>query len=139
MEVITSLDETKSLASKLASMAKQGDCFCLTGDLGAGKTEFSRAFIQSLCGEVNVSSPTFNILQVYENGSAPAIYHFDLYRIKDEGELEEIGFYDALDNGISIIEWPQVAEEVLPKTRRTNIHMEILGEEKRKITITTFA
>jgi len=127
-----SLEETKSLARKLAADAKRGDCYCLTGDLGAGKTEFARAFIRELCGDITVASPTFNILQIYEN-KIP-IYHFDLYRIKNEDELEEVGIEDALDNGITLIEWPQIAQNLLPDDR-FEIHIDILDENKRKIII----
>ncbi len=132
------LEQLREVAKTLALEAKTGDCFCLTGDLGAGKTEFARAFIRALCGEVTVSSPTFNILQEYEapesRVQSPVIYHFDLYRLKDALELEEIGFSEALGNGISLIEWPQIAEEFLPK-KRVDIRIEILDEDRRKIII----
>src|SRR5688572_21718932 len=118
-----SLEETKSLARKLGAKAKRGDCYCLIGDLGAGKTEFARAFIQEICGEVTVTSPTFNILQVYE--AKIPVYHFDLYRLKNENELAELGIEDALDNGITIIEWPEIANSLLPQSKR-EIHIEIL-------------
>ena len=128
-----SLEETRSLASKLALGAKRGDCYCLSGDLGAGKTEFARSFIRARMGaEVKVTSPTFNILQIYE-ADIP-IYHFDLYRLKSEGELMEIGLEEALEKGICLIEWPQVAETVLP-AERVNIHIDILDENRRKITL----
>lgn len=142
------LEETKKLARKLAQNAKRGDVYCLIGDLGAGKTEFARAFIQELCGDVNVGSPTFNILQVYEIGTLNmehgkksmindpcSVFHFDLYRLKDASELAEIGLEDALDNGITLIEWPQIAEELLPSSR-VMIRFEILDEGRRKIIVT---
>ena len=129
-EVLASLEETKSLASELAKLAKRGDCYCLIGDLGAGKTEFARAFIRELCGEVTVASPTFNLLQIYDD----KIYHFDLYRLKDASELEELGIDDALNNGITLIEWPQIAENILPKNR-VEIYFEIVDDGKRKIKI----
>lgn len=127
-----SLEETKSLASKLGAKAKRGDCYCLIGDLGAGKTEFARAFIREICGDVTVSSPTFNILQVYE--AKTPVYHFDLYRLKNENELTELGIDDAFDNGITLIEWPQIAENYLPKNK-VEIYIEILDENNRKIEI----
>lgn len=134
MEITASLEQTKSLARELALAAKKGDCFCLTGDLGAGKTEFARAFIQTLAGnDITVASPTFNILQVYDMVEPP-IYHFDLYRIEEPNELNEIGLDDALNNGISLIEWPQVAEDYLPR-RIKRIHIEILDENTRRITV----
>ncbi len=124
------LEQTRNIASKLARKAKRGDCYCLIGDLGAGKTEFAREFIRTLCGNVTVASPTFNILQVYE----PNIYHFDLYRIKAESELTEIGLDEALQNGICLIEWPQIAENYLPQNR-VEIYFEIVDETTRKIEI----
>ena len=128
-----SLEETQALARKLAHISKRGDCHCLIGNLGAGKTEFARAFIHELCGDINVSSPTFNILQIYDNCEIP-IYHFDLYRIKNPDELIEIGLDDALQNAITLIEWPQVATSLLPENR-TEIHIEILNDARRKIVI----
>lgn len=121
------------LAKSLAENSHKGDCFCLLGDLGVGKTEFARAFIQALCGNVKVTSPTFTIVQEYE---APEqnIYHFDLYRLKDASELEEIGFEESLQNGISLIEWPQIAEAYLPE-KRVEIKIEIVDEGSRKISI----
>ena len=119
----------------LAKSAMPGDCFCLFGELGAGKTEFSRAFIQALCPGEKVTSPTYNIVIGYEcrvAGEGLTINHFDLYRIKDESELEEIGFTEALANGISIIEWPQVAAKLIPQNAR-KIEIEITGEGTRKI------
>ena len=103
----------------------------------------------SYAGEITVASPTFNILQIYEASSVgrlassqtqdanrqTQIYHFDLYRIKSADELVEIGLEEALEKGICLIEWPQVAENLLPE-KRTEIRIEILGDDKRKITIT---
>mgnify|MGYP000092986323 CR=1 FL=1 len=114
-----------------AKNAKPGDCFCLFGELGAGKTEFSRAFIQALCGNVKVTSPTYNILLTYE-GENCTVNHFDLYRIKDASELEDIGFHEAVASGISLIEWPQIAAGQLPKNAK-KIVIEITGEGTRKI------
>lgn len=129
-EIIAGLEETKKLASGFAKNAKPGDCYCLIGDLGAGKTEFARNFIQSISPETNVSSPTFNIIQFYE----PNIYHMDLYRIEDESQLEELGLEEALEQGICIIEWPDIAKPLLP-SNALEIRFEILEDEKRRITI----
>ena len=136
MAELYDLERTKALAASLAEKAKMGDCFCLTGDLGAGKTEFARSFIQSLCGNVKVTSPTFTIVQEYD-GQKPAtsrIAHYDLYRLKDAKELEELGFEESLQNSISLIEWPQIAQDYLPKNR-VEISLEIVDEATRKITI----
>ncbi|PIR32350.1 MAG: tRNA (adenosine(37)-N6)-threonylcarbamoyltransferase complex ATPase subunit type 1 TsaE [Alphaproteobacteria bacterium CG11_big_fil_rev_8_21_14_0_20_44_7] len=133
MQYIANLEKTKEIAAELAKKARKGDCFCLTGDLGSGKTEFSRSFIQEICSNANVSSPTFNIMQIYEV-SGSTIYHFDLYRLADTEELVEIGLEDALAGGICLIEWPEIAGEILPKDAR-NIKFEIIDEFTRKITI----
>ncbi len=138
MTEVFSLEETKLLASMLAQKAKRGDCYCLIGDLGAGKTEFARAFIRTLMGQnIAVASPTFNILQIYEAsgfGIRDSVYHFDLYRLKNASELEEIGLEDAFEKGITLIEWPEIAAGILP-AQRMEIRIEILGENARKISI----
>ena len=104
---VSTLDDTQSLAEKLAGQAKLGDVFALAGDLGAGKTAFARFFIQAMCGEAtNVSSPTFNLLQTYPlPGEAHEIWHYDLYRIEHPSALIELGLDEALQH-ITLIEWP---------------------------------
>lgn len=133
-ELIANLDETQKLAAEFAKNAKQSDCYCLIGDLGAGKTEFARNFIQALIPNITVPSPTFNIVQIYESPPYPTIYHFDLYRINEEAELEETGLNDALNSGIVLIEWPQIAQDLLPKNRIV-IELEIIDENHRKIMV----
>jgi len=114
---INSLDETKNLAVKIAATVDVGDVICLEGDLGSGKTTFSQFFIKSLIGSDNeVLSPTFNLVHPYDLPDK-IIYHFDLYRLKSAAEAEEIGLYDALDSGVSIIEWPQIINDILPDDR----------------------
>lgn len=94
-----------------------GDVITLAGDLGVGKTEFARAFIGACVGEeVEVLSPTFTLVQPYET-KLGTIWHFDLYRLTSEEELVEIGMQEALDNGLSLIEWPQIAAALLPKEK----------------------
>lgn len=99
--------DTLAVASRLADDARKGDIFLLEGDLGAGKTAFSRAFIRSLTGdpEQEVPSPTFTLLQTYGTPRGE-IWHFDLYRLKDPDEIFELGWEDALAEGILLIEWP---------------------------------
>ncbi len=112
-----SLEETKNFAHKLAKLLIQGDVIALTGELGSGKTTLAQYIIKYLCGEeAEVISPTFNLVQLY-----PAlkftIWHFDLYRLKSAEEIIELGLDEAVDSGVSIIEWPQIAENLLPKEK----------------------
>ena len=103
---LDSLGATAALASRLAGLAQAGDIIGLAGELGAGKTAFARAFIHARLGEVEVPSPTFTLVQIYENGGAP-IWHFDLYRLRDSGEIYELGIEEAFDSAICLIEWPE--------------------------------
>lgn len=111
----TSEAETTALGAKLSHIAQQGDCFALFGTLGMGKSVLARAFIQSACGDVDVPSPTFTLVQLYD---APdfCIYHFDLYRLKSAEEIFELGMEEALYEGVSLIEWPDKMGGYLPKS-----------------------
>jgi tRNA threonylcarbamoyladenosine biosynthesis protein TsaE len=106
--------ETESLAHRLAPMARSGDVVALSGDLGAGKTVFARAFIQTLTNAVEVPSPTFTLVQTYE-GADVEIYHFDLYRLERPEDALELGIDDAFAEGISLIEWPENLGAYLPR------------------------
>jgi tRNA threonylcarbamoyladenosine biosynthesis protein TsaE len=120
---IKNLPETQSLASLLAELAEPGDIITLKGDLGVGKTEFARAFIRSFIGlDEEVPSPTFNLVQVYQTSVAP-IWHFDLYRLQDREEIWELGFEEALQEGILLIEWPERLESM-----QLHNHLEICFE-----------
>jgi tRNA threonylcarbamoyl adenosine modification protein YjeE len=113
---ITLPDEqaTQRFAARLAAVTRSGDCFALTGDLGAGKTSFARGFIQSLCGAQEVTSPTFTIAQSYLADDGRTLWHFDLYRLRSAEELEETGLGEALEQGPVLIEWPDIARAMLP-------------------------
>lgn len=114
---INSLQETENFAHHLAKHLSAGDVVEFHGDLGAGKTTLAKYIITKLAGvETEVTSPTFNIVQLYDTPKF-TIWHFDLYRLKSEGELVEIGIDEALDNGVSLIEWPEIARNYLPKER----------------------
>ncbi len=134
---INNEQEMSEFAAKLAKNSKIGDIFCLNGNLGAGKSFFARKFINSLTKEdIEVSSPTFNLLNIYEIESDLTIYHYDLYRLKNEEELEELALRDAFINGITLIEWPKIAQNYLKKY--TNIDIEIKSENKRLIILEQF-
>jgi tRNA threonylcarbamoyladenosine biosynthesis protein TsaE len=111
---------TAALARRLAPYLKTGDVVALRGELGAGKTSFARALIRALSGpegaEREVPSPTFTLVQSYET-PAGYIHHFDLYRIVSPDELTEIGWDEALADGIVVIEWPERAGGLLPANR----------------------
>ncbi len=120
---LASPDQTTQLGGQLASLLKPGDVIALYGDLGAGKTSLARGLIQALMQEeIEVPSPTFTILQTYETDIAP-VFHYDLYRLKTEDELFELGWEDTL-SGITLIEWPERAGTLLPECR-LNIHFKI--------------
>jgi len=109
---------TAALAQAVAGRACPGDVIALFGDLGTGKTSFARAFILALPGgeAETVPSPTFTLVQVYDRVPAP-VWHFDLYRLERPEEVYELGFEDALAQGISLIEWPERLGPLLPRDR----------------------
>ena len=105
--------ETFDLGVRLGQDACPGQVFTLTGDLGVGKTVFTQGFAKGLGIEEAVNSPTFTIVQVYESGRLP-FYHFDVYRIGDVEEMDEVGFEDyVMGEGVSLIEWANLIEENL--------------------------
>lgn len=109
--------ETFQLGFRLGENAKPGEIFCLSGDLGVGKTVFTQGFAKGLGVEEAVSSPTFTIVQEYQGKKMP-FYHFDVYRIGDIEEMEEIGYEDYFyGEGVCLIEWAELIEELLPKNR----------------------
>ena len=135
--ITNSEEETKKLAEEFAKSLKIGDVICLFGDLGVGKTVFTKGVCSVLGTDDYINSPTFTIVNEYEARDFN-VFHFDMYRIEDTSELIEIGFYEYLQNGgICIIEWPENIYDELPK-ERIDIKIERVSfdeEEKRKITI----
>ena len=110
-------EETYELGKKIGQQARPGQVYTLTGDLGVGKTVFTQGVAAGLGITETVSSPTFTIVQIYEEGRLP-FYHFDVYRIGDIEEMEEIGYDDYFfGEGICLIEWAELIEEILPKDR----------------------
>ncbi|MDE6759634.1 MAG: tRNA (adenosine(37)-N6)-threonylcarbamoyltransferase complex ATPase subunit type 1 TsaE [Lachnospiraceae bacterium] len=108
-------DDTYNVAKALGESARAGDVICLIGDLGVGKTLFSQGFAKGLEIEESVSSPTFTIVQQYDEGRLP-LYHFDVYRIEDSDEMEEAGFADMLyGEGVCLIEWADMISDILPE------------------------
>jgi len=118
--------ETYELGKKLGSDAEPGDIYTLIGDLGVGKTVFTQGFADGLDIEEDVNSPTFTILQVYDDGRLP-FYHFDVYRIGDVSEMDEIGYEDYFySDGVCMIEWADLISEIIPKeAHRVEIYKNI--------------
>lgn len=129
--------DTFALGVKIGKNAKPGDVYTLIGDLGVGKTALTKGVAAGLEIKEPISSPTFTIVQVYDDGRIP-FYHFDVYRIGDVEEMEEIGYEDYVyGEGVTLIEWANLIEEILPDS-----HKEILiekdlekGFDYRRITI----
>ena len=111
-----SRDETFTYARKLGEMAKPGEVYCLSGDLGVGKTVFAQGFGAGLGIAEPIVSPTFTILKEYDEGRLP-LYHFDVYRIGSDDEMEEVGYFDKVDSGdgVCLIEWSVLIEDIIPK------------------------
>ena len=130
-------EETFEAGRKIGMNAKPGQIYTLTGDLGVGKTVFTQGVAAGLGITEPVNSPTFTIIQEYEDGRLP-FYHFDVYRIGDLEEMEEIGYDDYFfGQGICLIEWAELIEEILPEKRiEVTIEKDLeKGFEYRKITI----
>lgn len=132
-----SSEDTYQLGVTLGKQAKAGDVYCLNGDLGVGKTVFTQGFAKGLGIEGPVNSPTFTILQEYEGSRLP-LYHFDVYRIADVEEMEEIGYEDYFyGDGVCLIEWADLIKEILPEHYTTITIKKDLqkGLDYREITV----
>lgn len=135
-----SAEETFALGKKIGEQARPGEVYTLVGDLGVGKTVFTQGLAEGLGITEPISSPTFTIVQVYEEGRLP-FYHFDVYRIGDVEEMDEIGYEDYVyGEGVSLIEWANLIEEILPE-HFTEIKIEKnleKGFDYRRISICEF-
>ena len=137
---VNSIEETTKLGKELGKILNPGDIICLTGDLGTGKTHITKGISEGLGITDNITSPTITIVNEYNSGRLK-LYHFDVYRVSDPDEIYAIGFDDYIfGDGVSIIEWANYIEEILPKEY---LHIYITkdlskGENYRKITITPY-
>ena len=124
-------EETAHLAGTIGKIIHEGTVICLDGELGAGKTLFVRALARTLGVESDVTSPTFNLMNIYE--AACPVVHFDLYRLASEAELEEIGFYEYAEatEGIVLIEWAEKFPNAMPEDR-LQVRIEALTREERQ-------
>lgn len=130
-------EDTYRAGFQLGEKARSGEIFCLLGDLGVGKTVFTQGFAKGLGIEEPICSPTFTIVQEYKEGRIP-FYHFDVYRICDVDEMEEIGYEDYFyGEGVCFVEWANIIEEILPPKRKVITIEKNLekGFDYRKITI----
>lgn len=133
----TKPEDTFELGMRLAKESKAGQVYCLNGDLGVGKTVFTQGFARGLGITEAVNSPTFTIVQEYDQGRLP-FYHFDVYRISDVSEMDEIGYEEYFfGEGVCLVEWGQLIQEILPEdtiyvTIEKNLEK---GFDYRKITI----
>lgn len=138
--LVKNVEETTELGFSIGKLLNSGDIVCLTGDLGTGKTHITKGIAKGLGINDHITSPTFTIVNEYDSGRLK-LYHFDVYRVSDPDEIYAIGFDDYIfSNGVSIIEWANYIEEILPSD-----YLHILiekdlsnGEEYRKITITPY-
>ena len=130
--VSESPDQTLEIAKEFSNRVKEGDIICLRGDLGAGKTQFVRGFVEGFGFSGNeVSSPTFTVINEYCGDLC--IYHFDCYRLEHFSEAVEIGAEEYMyGDGITIIEWPDKISELLPNDS-VNITIQVISENKREI------
>lgn len=134
--VTASAGETMQLGSRLGTLLRPGDMVCLFGELGSGKTTFTKGLVQGIGGieARTVTSPTFTLLNIYE-GTFP-VYHFDLFRLNTLDELEEIGYREYFQgDGICVVEWAEKGAELLPP-ERLDVFLSFWKEEQRKIGLT---
>ena len=125
-QILANVDEMRAWARDFADTLSAPCVVALHGDLGMGKSEIARTIIQTLRGaDTVVPSPTFTIVQSYDG-----ISHFDLYRIEDVSELTEIGLVHAMENDITLIEWPEIAHEMLPKNT-INVFISQFGDGRK--------
>ena len=134
MKKILKFDEINLIAEKLADFVKPGDVVALIGDLGTGKTTFTKTFAKKLGVKENLKSPTFNYVLGYSSGRLP-LYHFDVYRLSEAEEVYEVGYEDYLNgDGVVLIEWANIIETELPK-EYIEIVFEYHGDDTRNVSI----
>ena len=130
---LADLAATAALGARIAAGLQAGDTVTLAGDLGAGKTTLARAILEALGVDEDVPSPTFTLVQSYETPRL-TIRHYDLYRLKDPREMDELGLDEALEDGAALIEWPERGGNRLPADA-LSVQLEQQGPEKRQAKI----
>ena len=134
--ISNNINDTISYAREVAQRAKPGDIICLDGELGVGKTVFAKGFAEGLGIKEPITSPTFTIMNIYESGRLP-LYHYDVYRIEDESEMDELGYEEYFfGSGVTLVEWASQIPDCIPEGA---VHIEIKkdqakGDDYREIT-----
>lgn len=133
--VSADVSETEQVAARLARGLQGGECLALHGDLGAGKTQFTRGLVRALGGDAQaVSSPTYVLLNIYPTAQM-TVYHLDAYRVGGADDFEQIGFEELLgQGGVVVVEWASRVEELIPSTR-IDVWIQATGESQRRITV----
>ena len=116
---ISDISFTQNLAVALGKLLSKGDVLLLRGDLGSGKTTFTKFLVGSWGGAEEISSPTFGLVNVYERGNQVNIWHYDLYRIRSLDEIYELGIEESLKLGITIVEWPEILDSIVFQEKTT--------------------
>lgn len=130
-----SVEETMAAGAVMAQTAYPDECIVLTGDLGAGKTHFTKGFAAALGIEEEVTSPTFAIVEEYEGGRLPLL-HWDLYRLEEDWELEDVDWYGLTESGaVSLVEWGEKFPDALPEGY-LHVDIRVLDDGARSITVT---
>lgn len=127
---LTSLDDTAAFGARIAAALRKGDTIALGGDLGAGKTTLARAVLSSLSVKEAMPSPTFTLVQTYATPGL-TVHHYDLYRIEDEREIDELGLDEALEDGAVLMEWPERAGGRLPDDA-LHVSLSIIDAQSRR-------
>lgn len=133
--ISNSVDETIAIGYRLAKVLKKGDVVTLSGDLGAGKTHLVSGILEFYNKKEEISSPTFTIINEYDLNEGLKLFHFDVYRLESSDEFLEIGGDELFEKGISIIEWGEKINDVLPSnTLKIVLEKDLESDDKRKIT-----
>ena len=134
--ILKNENQTKKIAEKISQVLLHGDTVLLKGKLGTGKTLFTKFIIRSLFGVVDVTSPTFNLVKVYQS-SQLSLWHCDFYRLKKSSESEELGVFDDLERKITIIEWPEIAKDYF-QNDELEIYLDYFSPSSNKRNIDVF-
>ena len=125
---VNTLEETKALAQRIADLLPRPSLITLSGDLGAGKTTFTKSLGKELGVKSTINSPTFTILKSYRMADGAPLHHIDAYRL--EGIVQDLGFEECFDEGVCVVEWPDYIEAALPKERLNIVIKQGLEEQR---------